>query len=338
MEEQRTPLLHRLGEAASELGGKAPRHPVRSMLLRAAVTAVVLGFLVYTVVSQWQDLVDHDVRFHAGWLALAVPALLAFTLSTGLGWVRLLRMLGQRPNAVRAQMAWGKSLLARYVPGGVVFVVTRVLLSEREGVPRRVTVTAIAYETALQFASASVLAAWVLFAHPGRSGAVLCWFAVAACVGTLLCLHPKVFGFLINRALRTMGRENVPALLEVRQVAGMFLYYLATWGIMGAGMVCVTRAIVPVDPGEWVVIASAQALAFCAAVLSLVFPGGLGIRDGAFAWGMRTALPGDSFAIGIAVALTARIGFVITECIYVAVVTLASRRVPGRATSPAFTA
>ena len=319
------PLLHRLGEAASTLGRKPPRHPLARVAVQGGLTVLVLGFLIFTVVDQWHELQDKDVRFAGLWLIPAIGALLAFQASAGLAWLLQLRMLGQSPRWVGSQAAWGKSLLARYVPGGLLFVVTRVVLTEREGVPRRVSVVAMAYETGLQFASAAAFAAWFLLAHPDRSDAWLGWTALAAVPISLACLHPRLFEPIANRLLRAMGRRTVPALLSPPQLLGLFAYYAATWAVMGIGMFCIAKAIYPAAFSDWSVIASAQALAFCAAVITLVFPGGLGIRDGAFAWAMKSVVPDSSFAVAAAVALTARIALTASEVVYAGVMTAAQR-------------
>jgi hypothetical protein len=296
------------------------------LLVEGGIPILVLGFLVFTVVDQWHELQQQDVRFAAIWLIPALGALIGFQATTGFAWLLQLRMLGPSPSALGSQMAWGKSLLARYVPGGVLFVVSRVVLTEREGVPRRVTLTAMAYETGLQFASAAAFAAWFLLAHPERSNAWLGWVALAAVPLSLACLHPRLFAPIANRILGMMGRRRVPSLLSPRQVLALFFYYAATWALMGVGMFCVARAIYPATGADWSVIASAQALAFCAAVLSLVFPGGLGIRDGAFAWAMKSAVPGQSFPIAVAIALTGRIVMSASEVIYAGGATAAARR------------
>ena len=307
------------------MGREPPRHPLVRIAVQAGLTAVVLGFLIFTVVDQWRELQAQDIRFAGGWLVPAVITLFAFQASIGFAWQLQLRMLGQSPSWLGTQMAWGKSLLARYVPGGVLFVVSRVVLTEREGVPRRVTVTAMAYETVLQFASAAALTAWFLLAHPDRAGAWLGWTTLATVPLSLACLHPRLFEPIANKLLGAIGRGNVPALLSPRQLLALFVYYLATWAVMGFGMFFVARAIFPATSSDWSVIASAQALAFCAAVVTLVFPGGLGIRDGAFAWGMRSAVPGQSFAVATAIALMGRLALTASEVIYAGVMTVAAR-------------
>ena len=323
-----TPWLHRLGDAASEIGREPPQHPVGRALLQLGLPALVLGFLVFTVVNQWHELEQLDVRFRAGWLVPGTAALLAFLAVSGFGWYLLTRMLGQHPQLSATQMAWGKSLLARYVPGSVLFVVTRVVLSERAGVPRRVTVTAMAYETGLSFAAAALFATVLLFAAPGDTESWLRWAMLAAVPVPLIAMHPSLFGPIVNRLLALIGRREVPALLSRAEVLGLFAYYLASWAVMGLAVFCIARVLFPVEVSDWGVIASAQAVAFCAAVVSLVFPGGLGVRDGAFAWAAQTVVP--SFAVAAAIALLARLAMSASEVIYAATATAVARRFGAR--------
>ena len=96
---------------------------------------VIFGFLVLTVVDQWSEIKDKGVHFHVLWLIPAFAVLPVFYALSALGWDLTLRFLGYRIGAGRAQVAWGQPLLARYVPGSVLYVLGRMLLSERAGVP-----------------------------------------------------------------------------------------------------------------------------------------------------------------------------------------------------------
>ena len=65
-------------------------------------------------------------------------------------------------------------MLARYVPGSVLYVLGRVLLSERLGVPRRITVASIAYEQALSATSAIIFSAYFFIDPPRPRGRSRC--------------------------------------------------------------------------------------------------------------------------------------------------------------------
>ncbi len=104
---------------------------------RSASPSLIFGFLVLTVIDQWSEIQNEGVHFHVGWLIPAIVILPLFFVFSALGWDFILRFLGHPIGFGRAQVAWGQPLLARYVPGSVLYVLGRVLLSERAGVPRR---------------------------------------------------------------------------------------------------------------------------------------------------------------------------------------------------------
>src|SRR4029079_9850758 len=117
-----------------------------------------------------------------------------------LGWDLTLRFLGYRIGVGRAQVAWGQPLLARYVPGSVLYVLGRVLLSERAGVPRRITIASIVYEQAISATSAVVVARHFLITPPHLQGQPLRYAVLLLIPAAIALLHPKVFGPLANKA------------------------------------------------------------------------------------------------------------------------------------------
>src|SRR5919106_703839 len=136
--ERSTPLLHRLGEVGARLGSRPPRRRGVRIAVQAIVAALIFGFLVLTVANQWSELREEGVEFDVIWLLPAFLTLIPFYALNALGWDLILRFLGYRLSPVRAQVAWGQPLLARYVPGSVLYLLGRLVLSERAGVPRRI--------------------------------------------------------------------------------------------------------------------------------------------------------------------------------------------------------
>ena len=324
--EGKQPLLHRIGEAGARFGTRPPGNRRLRLALQLGIALLIFGFLVLTVVNQWSEIEDKGVHFHVLWLIPACVVLLCFYALSALGWDLALRLLGYRIGVGQAQVAWGQPLLARYVPGSVLYVLGRVLLSERTGVPRRITVASIVYEQAITATSAIVFSAYFVIDHPDLQGEPLRWAFLLLIPTAIALLHPRVFGPLADRVLRAFGREPLPAVIPMRGVVALLAFYLLNWVVVSVGIFCVARSVSAVSPGEILTVGSAQALGYIAALATLVAPAGLGVRDAAFAWAVKGAVPGQSFAVASLVAIAVRGVQTVVEVAYVALVTALGRR------------
>jgi hypothetical protein len=324
--ERRRPFLHRVGEAGAQIGRKPPRSRKVRLGLQVGLAALIFGFLVLTVISQWSEIQSEGVHFRVAWLIPAIVILPGYFAISALGWDLILRYLGYPLGIGRAQVAWGQPLLARYVPGSVLYVLGRVLLSERAGVPRRITLASIVYEQALSATSAVIVAAYFIIQHPDLQGQPLRWGVLLLIPVTIGLLHPKIFGPLVNRALRAFGREPLPGVISLRGVIALIAFYCLNWVVVALAIYCIARSVTFIPFEDLLLVGSAQAIGYWAALLTLIAPAGLGVRDAAFAWAVKAALPGRSFALGSLIAIAVRGVMTVGELIYVGAVTALGRR------------
>lgn len=324
--ERQQPLLHRIGEAGARFGTKPPRSRRVRLALQIGLAVLIFGFLVLTVIDQWAEIKEEGVHFRVGWLVPAIVVLPLFYVLSAFGWDLILRSLGYSIGFGRAQVAWGQPLLARYVPGSVLYVLGRVLLSERAGIPRRTTIASIVYEQAISATSAIVVAAFFIINHPDLNGQPLRWGVLLLIPAAVAVLQPRVFGPLANRLLRAFGREELPSLISLRGVVALIAFYSANWLVVAVGIYCVSRSVTFIPFEDLLLVGSAQAIGYFAALVTLVAPAGLGVRDAAFAWAVKAAVPGRSFALGSLVAIAVRGVMTVAELLYVAAVTALGRR------------
>lgn len=324
--ERRQPLLHRIGQAGATIGSKPPRSRGVRLAIQIGLAVLIFGFLVLTVIDQWSEIQAEGVHFHVLWLIPAVIILPFFYFFSALGWDFTLRFLGHPIGIRRAQVAWGQPLLARYVPGSVLYVLGRVLLSERAGVPRRITVASIVYEQAISATSAIVVAAYFIIKHPDLQGTPFRWAVLLLIPAAVAILHPRVFGPLANRLLRAFGREPLPSLIPLRGVVLLIVYYSLNWVVVAFGIYFTARSVTYIPFNDILLVGSAQAIGYFAALVTLVLPAGLGARDAAFAWALKAALPSGSFALASLISIAVRGVMTIGELIYVAAVTALGRR------------
>jgi len=218
------------------------------------------------------------------------------------------------------------------------------LLSERAGVPRRTTLASLVYEQAISAAAAVAVGSYFFISHPDLQDQPLRWAVLIVVPAAVLILQPRVFAPLANRLLAAFGREPLPATMPLRGVLAMLAFYAFNWCLAGVGVYLVTRSVRFIPLEDLPIVGSAQAIGYVAALITLVAPAGLGVRDAAFAWTVKVALPSRSFAVGSLIAIVVRAVLTCVEVVYAAAVTgLARRRgwsapVHGAATAPAPTA
>jgi hypothetical protein len=217
-------------------------------------------------------------------------------------------------------------MLARYVPGSVLYVLARLVLSERAGVLRRITLASIVYEQALGAAAAVGISSYFIIDHPDLQGHAWRWAILIVVPLAIAVLHPRVFGPLANRVLAAFGRDPLPATIPLRGILVMLVYYACSWAVCGIGVFFIARSVHEFPISELPAVGSAQAFGYVAALVTLVAPAGLGIRDAAFAWAVKAALPSNSFAVGAVIAIAVRAVLTVTELAYVGIVTLIARR------------
>jgi hypothetical protein len=139
-------------------------------------------------------------------------------------------------------------------------------------------------------------------------------------------LSPRVFRPLADRALAAFGRDPLPAVIPLRGILALLGFYALNWGVVAVGLYCVARSVSEIPIGEILTVGSAQAVGYVAALVTLVAPAGLGIRDAAFAWAVKVAVPGQSFAIASLIAIVVRGVMTVVELLYVGAVTALGKR------------
>jgi hypothetical protein len=289
------------------------RRPARSTLLRIGAAALCLGGMGVAFATQASKLSTFDWRFAPGWLALGVMAFVALQMTVCQLWVMLVRHLGGELPTLRGYSIWSVSVLGRYVPTGALMVVGRLDMARRAGVPRRICMASILYETALAAGGALVVA----------SAFVPVWVTVTLIMLMLISLHPRVLHPVADRVLARAGREPLPAVLSAREVLGFATAYIATYSLAGLGTLALALALHPVASEDVLRVVASFAVGFIASLIGFLSPGGLGAREVAQATVLAPALP---FAVGLAVAVTVRLVQMSVELVLAGALPLVERR------------
>lgn len=312
------------GPSGEEFGGAgfAPGS-VRWRIARWTAVAVVVGAVAVTLYRQASQLRDLDWRFEPAWLALSCIGFAIFLVSHGEIWRFMLVAMGTPIPAAQARLAFSASLMARYVPTGVLAFVARIAIAQRSGVPKRVTSAILVYELVIGLAAALVVAAWFVIELPAFEGEQSRFAVVALPVLAAIALHPGVFARISSAFLRRLGREPLAAVLSWPQIVAFTLVFIGGFLAAGVGVYGLTHSIYELTAADVPVVMTSYALAFAAGLLGFVLPGGLGAREAGLVAGLAAAVPAT---VALAVAVAARLLQTLIELAYAGITTVLARR------------
>jgi hypothetical protein len=318
-----TPLLHRAGTLAAGLGSVGEGRPKLRALVQFALIGLVFACLALFLITQWNKLPDYDWRFRPGWLVVGFVLVLTFYALQPALWQVILGGLGERADGVQLRAAWGKSLIARYVPTSALLVVGRVVLAERAGITGRVCLASIVYELALGVNAAVIGGAYFFITLPSLQDQPARYGILLVVPLALIGLHPRIFKPVTDWALGKLGREPLPKALPYRMVLLLVPAYLAGWLLVGAGLFTFALALQPLSFDKLPYIAAAYPVAFCVSVLTFIVPSGLGAREATLATAIDAVLP---LTVATAIAVAFRIFQTAVELMFVGFLVWLARR------------
>jgi uncharacterized membrane protein YbhN (UPF0104 family) len=308
-------------EAQSARKDEAPAPPrsrrrrIIVRLVQAAIVAATAYFLAAYLVRSWGSIEDFDWQFDAGWLALSGVVLLAYYFAQAGFWWLLLRGCGAASPFWPAASVWGKSILARYVPGNVFMFVGRAWMSHSQGLPVERVSAAMVYEQALGIGGA-LLAVAVLFPFWEYRPGVTALSLIAIPVLVAL-MHPRVFGLVAGWALRLMHRAPLEVTLGFGAVLGMLVLFMLDWLVAGAGAWLLARSITGLGVNALPLVIVAYALAYVAGMVAFFIPSGIGVREAVLTASLSHELPGG---VALTWALLLRLWVTAMELVFVGLV------------------
>jgi glycosyltransferase 2 family protein len=301
---------------------------VRRSLLIAVAALVAMG-IALAVITQADQFPDVELRFSPGWAALAVIGLLASEFFHATLWRMVLHRLGGDIAPLAGLRTWCVSSLGRYLPPGVLMPALRVAGATASGVAARITLASMAYEAAFSVLGAMIIAT-LLFTEASSTAPILA--GVAAAIVIVVALHPKVFARLCNAALRRLGRDDLPTVLDTRTIFPFTVAYAGSFALVGLSVYAATEALHPVGASVLPVAVASFSVGFLVSLAAFFVPGGLGVREAGLAAALALEIP---FEVALAVSVAVRVVQIVLELLLAGVTTLLDRRSGPPATSDA---
>lgn len=277
---------------------------------RTGIAALAIAFALLTVVRAWPDA-------RAAWSDAQPLGLVAGFVLAVLGmallaspWRAVARAIGAPPLTTGRWLgAYFTGEIAKYVPGGIWPVVGRAEQARRSGVPAAAAYASVPLSLGYAYLAAGVVlaVATVPAVAAGGRPESAAWTLLVVPLG-LVALHPAVLGRLLRGAERLLRRPLGLTTPSWSRSVALTARYVPAWCCIGAATVLIARSLSPdVQPAG---VFAAAIASWLAGFLFLPAPGGLGVREATFA-----AVAPLGFGTGIAIAATARLGFVLVDLV-----------------------
>lgn len=325
----RTPVPWAAMQALRRLWGDPVRRRRLIVGLQVVLVAAMLVFLVIEVRSSWDTVRPRLSDARWSYVGLATLALAGYYLAFVPGWMLILRAFGLRISYREAIGAEMLSMLAKYIPGGVWTPAARIVATRRIGLPSGPVLASIGYEAGLSAIAGVIVFALSIPFESGVDPPVPTWTIVAFAVLLVILLHPAIYGRVADRFLRREGDEPIPELPLPRAIP-IVAYYCVTWVIGGIALWAMIRAFEPISITHAPFLGGASAVGAIVAVLVVIAPSGLGVREGAV-YALILAVASSSTAL-VVVAVN-RLLITVVEAALLGGVTLWRRATAARAVS-----
>lgn len=278
--------------------------------LQLAFMAVLLAFLGWAFRNTWGDAWPRLRDADPLQLLIALALLAVYYLMFVLGWQWILRALGIRTSysvALQSEMA---SMLAKYIPGGIWTPAARVVwLRKAGGVDKTsVVVASILLEAGLSAVAGVLVLVCALPFVSGWDAPV--WPVVVFGIGVAGLLHPRVFRVVARVAFKPFGAAEPPT-LPWSTMLGLLVFYSASWVVGGVALLFLLRSVgggAGIEDAPY--LGGAAAVGAIVAVLSIISPSGLGVREASM-YGLMLAVA--SAPVALAATTLNRLAITIVE-------------------------
>ncbi len=274
------------------------------------LAGAIVFFIARALVRSWNEIPFEQFRLSPGWLVLSYAGLVVSFALTIREWQEILGSMGQKMGYRVAWWVITGSYLAKYIPGHVWAVGGRMWLCKRQGVPEKFSGTGMLLEMMLLLLSSLALFGFG-FLLDARLDTPRWGFLLLIPAPFILA---ALFTPMLPWTLRTVAkialkREITLDITRVELAKALFLA-VASSAVQGMAFFALASSVFPIEAGKIFHLTALYNGAWAAGFLSIVAPGGLGVREGAMVLFLKPYLP---TSVAIIIAALARLWITIFE-------------------------
>lgn len=255
------------------------------------------------------------------WRYLSIASILALTFRYWgvLVWKSILKNLGveKLPRFVILAYVYAQSWLARYIPGTLPWIASKIYLASRHGISKSKLTASSLLEAGMQIVAIATVSMILLIFDPRFDlvAPAVKYTAILIALIFTSFLYPPVFNRAAAFAYKILRREESPEIAINNQAVGKsFSLYAAGAFITGASYYLLTVSIYPEIAGEhFFYLIGAFNLAGVIGMATPFVPSGLGVREGAQLLLVGAVMPAE---IAFTVTLISRLWSVVIDVVF----------------------
>jgi glycosyltransferase 2 family protein len=289
------------------------------------LVAAIFAFLGKMVLENWAKV--RETSFTLDPLCFAA-ACSVFVLGYAIqvwAWYLITLKLGMAIPIGATLEGWFYSLLGKYLPGKIWFVLGRFYFYESRGKPRETITMAIYFETlTLTIAAGLLFLAAMLFfeeVRPFYSGKQMGWLLFLF-AGAFVFLYPPLLQKMLNWVLIRLKREPVRLTITYKDLLWILAICVVAWMVGGFSFYLFINSIYAVSSKYILYLTGALAIACFLGLIVLLAPSGLGVREGVLVYFLSSVVPPP---VAVILSVLSRVWMTFIEIGMIGVVYLLSR-------------
>lgn len=285
--------------------------------VRILPALAILFFLVTRLHNLLTAVEMESITFKPFWLLASLTLLLAYLGILGIPWFFLYRVgtgkskkTSETTNLTNKELnpllsGWAffqLSQLGRYLPGKVGQFLVMFSLSNKFGIQKKGAVIATCFQLAFQCAVGGFIGFLVLrntdvapILHDllaklqisGKTALLIGTIAISTLGASILFFYRK----RIRETFAHLMQQNFRAMFLTSGILRLISGYLLLWGLLGTAFFLFIKSLAPVSAAQLLVVTGTYAVAWSIGILSVITPGGLGVREGILSLLLTSILP-----------------------------------------------
>jgi len=278
------------------------------------ILAVIFFYIGRFVVKNYHDLKQYEFHIHTVRLSISLLGFWVYLFGKLLNWQRITKEIGVQIPLDRAAVAWSYSMIGKYFPGKVFFLLGRIYFYGLEKQSKkRITFCFLLESICSIMAALIILIISMFFIEIRFLEAYRPWLIF--CLGVVfLGGYPPVLRVVMNFLSDLFHRPRIVQTLKYSVFLKLVGRYCVTWLIFGVAFFYFVRAFYPVPVSVFLFLTGLYQLAALVGIFSLFAPAGIGVREGILLIGLKHVLPDT---VSVLIAITGRLWYTAGELLFV---------------------